>query len=659
MQSFQRFADSLQENANLQRLRDQIQDLPRKWLSRADNQEEALEGKVHGESNYHFKFKLEGSGFSQASVLVASAENEPGGMPVPLKCRWKRRVGDLAVEIPRVSSNMYQISADDVGTSILLEAEPADTDDGHSGVMHGEIGPFELDTATRRSLDNFLGLGGTRFPVMQLRLPGEPAPAGSRQDLVIHVTTEGLRVSPVQGAKGGARETVCEYSTDYPRVIIHPLDANKFQLIMSETKTFHILALSRAARDLIVLTIRCFHAKKFLTHSGVLDELLPVQPPVPGAPSPATSDGRLDACIILERLTKELNRCTVQKETLDKVKRNTDMEKKELQAQLIETISGFTDVLQGLDQQLGDGPTGLAERVPLGRLQEQVREMMDSNKELQAEIERTRQQLQRYKEVRKADEQRIASKQPLPGSQAEVQQLREERDLLAGRLADLSTSSTNRQQRDEADQAHAGELKRLRQDVEALHNQKEKLRRKLEEQEKERQELQDNFLFVKGQLDKVQMKQAQAADWDGDGQKELQRYQQTLQTASEERARLASRVEAVLRDCEKEKAYHEQHLERVVTANAKIMEERDRAAREVERLSRLYVESVQQLQRQPGHHDPSGTLGSDEYDKPLVHEDELEELRRQILSLDDAIGKKEQENQSLKDRIRKLAVAER
>ena len=70
------------------------------------------------------------------------------------------------------------------------------------------------------------------------------------------------------------------YSSEYPKVIIHPLDTTKawstvvfvsgnfcarlvqFRLVMSEVKTFHLMALTRTARDLIALTIRCFHAKK-------------------------------------------------------------------------------------------------------------------------------------------------------------------------------------------------------------------------------------------------------------------------------------------------------------------------------------------------------------------------------------------------------------
>ena len=42
-----------------------------------------------------------------------------------------------------------------------------------------------------------------------------------------------------------------------------PCDLRQFQLVMSEVKTFHLMALSRTSRDLIALTIRCFHAKKW------------------------------------------------------------------------------------------------------------------------------------------------------------------------------------------------------------------------------------------------------------------------------------------------------------------------------------------------------------------------------------------------------------
>eukprot|EP00440_Ansanella_granifera_P044628 gb/GFBE01048365.1/.p1 GENE.gb/GFBE01048365.1/~~gb/GFBE01048365.1/.p1 ORF type:complete len:658 (+),score=174.26 gb/GFBE01048365.1/:1-1974(+) len=657
MQTLKDLTSSLGDNASLQKLRDNLNDLPKRWLSRLDQPEDYLLGNVTGECNYHFKFKLEGGGFFQTGVLVASAESTPGGLPVPLKCKWKRRVGDMPVEIPGVTSNMYQISADDVGTDISVEAQPADADDGHHGVVVGEIGPFELDPATRRSLDNALGLGGNRFTVMQSRLPGEVG-AGGRQDLSIQVSTEGVRVAAVQGAGYAqgreAKDFYAEYSPDYPKVIIHPLDTSKFQLVMSGSKTYHLIALSRTSRDLIALTIRCFHAKKYLSTASILQTLLPVQQPMaPGASMPAT-DARLDSCIVLERLAKELNRAMQQKEVSEKVLRNTNHEKKQLQEQLMETISGFTEVIEGLQEQCVDG-AGAGPPPSVDRLQDQLREVNAGNQALQAELNNMRLHLDKLQQSRQAAEARSRANTPGAGPEAQVHQLKDERDMLKARLEELS-SNTSSVQHNKQEQVHTQELKRLRQDVESLHNQKEQLRRQLQDQDKERQELQDNFLYVKGQLDKVQMRKAQSSG-SGDGQQELQRHRQTLEAVTEERNRLSMRLEAVLNNAEKEKAYHEQSVERVMTANGRLLEERDRIAKEVERLSRMYSESVNQLQGGLNETNASGVFRTDSGSGPPADPAEMARVRSSLEEVDADIRKREQENESLKNRIRKLAVA--
>lgn len=659
MQTLQCFTSSLNDRANLQKLRDNLQDIPKRWLSRAEASEDYLLGSVSGECNYHFTFRLEGGGFFQTGVLVASADQLPGGLPVPLKCKWKRRVGDLPVEIPGVTSNMYQISADDVGTDICVEAQPADIDDGLYGVVYGEIGPFELDPATRRSLDNALGLGGSKFNVMQPKVPGDHA--AERKDLVIHVSADAVRVVPVQGgAERAGKDVTAEYSADYPKVIIHPLDTTKFQLVMSEARTFHLIALSRTSRDLIALTIRCFHAKKYNSTQGILETLLPVQPSTPltpGTTSPG-SDARLNACILLERLTKELNRSMQQKEVSEKVLRNTNNEKKQLQAQLWETISGFTEVIEGIqDQLVDDGAISASPAVSIDRLQDQLREANAQNHAVQVELQSMRQQIERLQSARRQFETRGAS----GGVKSQVQQLDEERNLLQMRLTELTSSSATVKQRDHADHSHAQELKRLRQDVEALHNQKEQLRRQLQDQDKERQNLQDNFLYVKGQLDKMQMKQAHAAQSSGDSSaKEIQRHRKTLENVGDERSRLSMRLEGVLRESEKEKAYHEQSLERVMTANTRLMEEKDRSAIEVQRLSLMYKEAVNQLQNDPNPANQASLLRTEptvNLDTSALDQEELNRIRSQITQADETLMLKEQENESLKTRIRKLAVA--
>lgn len=683
MQAIQSLAGSLQENASVQKLRESIMEIPKMIAQVGQTEpEDVLLGTTSGEYNFHFTFRLEGGGFFQTGVLVASALSRVGGMPLPLKCRWKRRVGELWVEIPGITSNMYQISADDVGTEIRVEAEPADGEDGFHGVAISQIGPFELDPSTRRKLDDAIGSGSTRFSVSQWRSPAsEPSTptssASSRQDLRIHMQTEGLRIVPVQGGVEQTKREVCaQFTLDYPRVIIHPLETCKFQLV-TESRTFNLQASNRTTRDVIATTIRCFHARRFMGAQPLLDELFPSTNSSPGvgsapgcggagpdarAAAMATnaSDGRLDVCILLERLTKELNRSMSQKERLDKYVRNTNREALHLQAQLSETISGYTDVIENLQSQCSghasDGSASGVGGMSEERLQEQLRHIHKQNQALQTEINATK---QRAEEAQKAREGAVAAAAaaapPPPGSEAA--NLLEERSMLQSRLESLKVNSGSiGQQSEEVGQDHVKEVKRLRQDVESLHDTKEGLRRHLGNLDREREELQQNFLYVKGQLDKVQMRQATAGPGAYDGTQELQKLEHNLGSLKEERSRLGQRVENLTRELEKEKTHHEASLERVMTANGRLMEEKDRATKEVQRIGQLYADAVKTLQQTSSG--PSASAGAAV--AAATSGDDEEEIRRlqaQIAQADESILQKDQENESLKNRIRKLAVA--
>jgi len=214
--------------------------------------------------------------------------------------------------------------------------------------------------------------------------------------------------------------------------------------------------------------------------------------------------------------------------------------------------------------------------------------------------------------------------------------------------------------RDQADHAHAVELKRLRQDVQMLNDEKENLRQRVREQESERQELQDNFLYVKAQHEKVQtrLQQQQAADVVGDASRELQRHRATLNNIAEERSRLGARLVSVLRDAEKDKAYHHQSLELVTAANARIKEEHDRAEGEVRRISQLYSDSVRQFGGADEEDMLSQTRGGPAgISLRTADQEELARLQLTLSEVSGAVKRKEQENDVLKNRIRKLAVA--
>eukprot|EP00746_Dinoflagellata_sp_MGD_P007702 gnl/MRDRNA2_/MRDRNA2_115301_c0_seq1.p1 gnl/MRDRNA2_/MRDRNA2_115301_c0~~gnl/MRDRNA2_/MRDRNA2_115301_c0_seq1.p1 ORF type:complete len:651 (-),score=156.24 gnl/MRDRNA2_/MRDRNA2_115301_c0_seq1:23-1975(-) len=650
MNAIKCLAAQLQDNKKLEQLQKSLAELP-KFLGKVD-QDSYYYGVTDGHYNFHFDFRLEGNGFFQTGILVASATSRPvDGIPVPLKCKWKRRVGDIFVEIPGISSNMYQISADDIGTDIQVEAQPADSDEGHQGTALGEIGPFELDPSTRRSLDNALGAGGNKFQVHVLK--GSKSDEPQRQDLEIHVNAEAIKVVQPGVTERSNKEVSAEYSMDYPKVIIHPLDTTKFQLVMNDKQTFHLNALSRTSRDLIALTIRCFHARKYMSTATVLNELFPSPaganssggyPTAPPSPAVKTKNVTLDSCILLERLTKELNRAMSQKDVAEKVLRNTNKEKKNLHDQLEETITGYTSVIESLQDQCGGSQSSSPGDVSLtSQLQHQLRDVQGKMQALEQEKSSVQQKLL---EAQKANKVR--------SDQQEIQRLQGENVQLRARLDELGGNSLLTERNA---QAHAAEMKRLRNDVEALHNQKEGLRKRLAMADQEKRELTDNFLYVKGELDKVQVRQSGTSQ-DPAVDHELARLRENFSQAVDERNRISMQVESMSRNLERGKCGHDASLERVMEANARLMEEKDRIEKEGKRTAQLYADSVRQLQQQQAGLMTSayGIGGRPGQASGQVAED-IRNLQHELAQRQEALAQKEAENDSLKTRIRKLAVA--
>ena len=50
-------------------------------------------------------------------ILFADATDE-SGMPIPVKCQWFRVKNDRLYQIPDISSNVYQLSSEDVNCTI-------------------------------------------------------------------------------------------------------------------------------------------------------------------------------------------------------------------------------------------------------------------------------------------------------------------------------------------------------------------------------------------------------------------------------------------------------------------------------------------------------------------------------------------------------------
>eukprot|EP00435_Cladocopium_sp_Y103_P032120 s1597_g8.t1 len=574
----------------------------------------------------HFEPRSEHGGLCQTGVLVASAQDGEG-RPLPLTCRWRRRIGSHTVEIPGITSSMYHASADDVGMQIICLAEPEGQ--RQLGVAQAIIGPFELDPITRMSLENIVSSGASRFPVRHFRDQNDPHP----RDLQIHVTQEHVKVVH-PGAGRGSGEVMAPYSADYPKVIIHPTDTCKFRLELcdEQDKIFHFVALSRTMRDLITLLVRTFHARQYVATSFILSRLFQ-DPARPGAPLTTIMTQEFDLQRLADRLGKELDRTVGQLESVERVVRNSNNEKRELQAQLSETIGSYTEAIEKLHQQLTPTKGGAA-----AALQLQIHDGRALNSRLNLEAQELRQQLE---ELQAAGDEGPALEKRARAIEAfkmEIAKLRAQINSLAG----------NVEMHSQRDMTRADELRRLRSDVNSLNREKEALEQSVAQADKEKDDLIENFLYTKGCLDKLQIACINSPACSPEHEREVAQLRDTYNQVVDERNRLMVKVEAMDKDREKQKQFRESALEKVSQANARLLEERDRLEKEKARVSALYQQTIGMLAHS------AAKAEAEEEDKVAT----FEALKAKVVKMRDVLQKKEDENESLRLRLKRLARPE-
>merc|ERR1712151_378691 len=203
------------------------------------------------------------------------------------------------------------------------------------------------------------------------------------------------------------------------------------------------------------------------------------------------------------------------------------------------------------------------------------------------------------------------------------------------------------------DHNRSEELRRLRQDVELLNGEKEGLKKMASNSEKEKQELVENFLYVKGLLDKLQMASLESPAASPEVEREIAQLKSQYSQIVDERNRLAVRVEHLDRDREKQKTQRESALERVMNANARLLEERDRLEKEKVRVSQLYQQTMGAM----GAVAKASSNSSDGYPSDSPSSADLQCLKQELAQKKELLEKREQEGESLRSRLRKLAMA--
>lgn len=244
-----------------------------------------------------------------ASILNAEAKEKGFNNEfVPIKCTWYRQ----GKKIPEISSNVYQLSAKDIGCVIKCEAEPLDPD--FEGMAVGEYGPVKLDIYAKQFLEQTLGAGGNKFPIkliqsegncnLELQKESYDAELFINQNVFKITLKDDIRTAKEKRMPNISPTLTFKYTMDYPKIELHPFDTkrlsilyndpdedemmpstvDKFAVNLSSAKsltsqvmesgvTFErcldIQALSRETRDLIALTLRCFTMQGYFLNTHI------------------------------------------------------------------------------------------------------------------------------------------------------------------------------------------------------------------------------------------------------------------------------------------------------------------------------------------------------------------------------------------------------
>ncbi|KAF4754850.1 hypothetical protein FOZ62_003497 [Perkinsus olseni] len=287
------------------------------------------------------------------------------------------------------SSSSLVVSGFDTGCMVMVEVECAEA--SYKGRALLSEGPMEMDAATRRTLDNIIAAGGTRF---QVQMIGDD---GGEVDAMLQVMSNGVRLT-VTAPRNSYEPMECCYWGEYPEVRIYPAGhASRFGVITGEGDRWKLRALSRQARDLAVLTIRSLKGLQLYGNSRALVE-----------GELGEGGGRLVMLLEMERLRTKVAGLVGEAERMRKQFRKAVAEKQTLADQLTDTIEAYTQVMES-------GSSGFSEayRPAITEdvcVMEEVETLRLSNRRLTAEVKTLRAEILRMK-VREFAAEKAASQE--------------------------------------------------------------------------------------------------------------------------------------------------------------------------------------------------------------------------------------------------------
>ncbi|KAF7455992.1 putative coiled coil protein [Cryptosporidium felis] len=333
-------------------------------------------GQIYGRLKGRVKLvqSFDDEGRSMGTIRLASEKDEVFD-GLNYRIRWRRRMGSVLVDIPeKDSGTLHHLTADDVGTIILIEIVPKEEPENTLNVTYAEVGPIEIDESTKTALSKSLKLGLVRFPVRILREELD-SPMESRERRKAdrensHATKDILAVSSddVKVIKNGMScsnsnlDKKVEWSAKYfggnMSVQLDHSSAQELTLCAGydvHKQKIRIQTTSRNARDIAALTIRCLNIRHSVSLEAIIENGVSWMPGNPGKEasqgSEISENKKMSILAYIGRLEEEVGSLGNSRARLAEDKKRLQDEKAILENEIAETISAYQEIISQHQQE--------------------------------------------------------------------------------------------------------------------------------------------------------------------------------------------------------------------------------------------------------------------------------------------------------------------
>lgn len=316
--------------------------------------------KIQGKYNYYLHTAIKGEAPCQSSTLIIGLfSNETKKVPLNFSCKYYRIKNKSISQLSGLNSNIYNLSASDIGCTIKVEVSLAEKNEFFYGMSEIFYGPIQFDLKLKHTLENILAIGGSKFPITIISPLNKIS--NFNNDCSFLLTNDHIRIIAASNISE-EKSVKFKYFLGYPHLMINNNEATQIQMIFKgneemenlkdffnigkDVKNFEVIfqTSSRHCRDLIISSIRCFCVKNYLINSksiAHIDNLFENDE----KENKEGIDVKFDLITEVENLKKEISHLSENTQEILNEKTALSKEVKAIEDELEKTIQTYTNLI--------------------------------------------------------------------------------------------------------------------------------------------------------------------------------------------------------------------------------------------------------------------------------------------------------------------------